>query len=936
MEPASRRPGFTPPQTPLTRRLLVYFASGAYNQKDLNGTNNPPHAAAGFPATCDTCHNTASWAGATFNHNTATKFPLTGAHINLTCNQCHAGGKFAGTSTDCASCHLTDFNKTTNPNHASAGFPTLCSACHTTSSWAGAQFDHSKTPFPLTGAHMSVACAQCHVNNQFASLSTACAGCHLKDFQGTTNPSHASAGFPTTCDTCHTTTNWLGATFNHTATGFALTGFHASLQCAQCHVNGNFSLTSGTCINCHAADFTNTTNPPHKSAGFPQDCTLCHTTTNWTGATFNHTGTGFALTGFHTTLQCAQCHVNNNFSLTSGACIGCHLTDFNNTNSPPHQSAGFPTTCATCHTTTNWQGATFNHTTTGFALTGFHTTLQCAQCHVNNNFSLTSGACIGCHLADFNSTTSPPHKSSGFPQDCTMCHTTTNWTSATFNHATTGFPVTGFHTTLQCAQCHINNNFSLNSPACINCHQNDYNGTNNPPHQSAGFPTTCDTCHNTTNWLGATFNHTTTGFALTGFHTTLQCSQCHINNNFSLSSGACIGCHLADYNGANNPPHQAGGFPQDCTLCHSTTNWTSATFNHATTGFPLMGFHTTLQCAQCHINNNYSLNSPACINCHEADYQGTNNPPHQAGGFPTTCDTCHTTTNWLGATFNHTTTGFALTGFHTTLQCSQCHVNNNFSLNSGACIGCHLTDYNNTNNPPHQSAGFPQDCTLCHTTTDWTGATFNHATTGFALTGFHATMQCAQCHINNNYSLSSAACINCHQNDYNGTTNPAHAAAGFPTTCDTCHNTTSWAGATFDHSKTGWALTGIHATTACSSCHIGGNYSLTSTACYGCHQADYQGTNNPNHVAAGFPTTCDTCHTTAGWTGATFNHTWFPVPHHSAKLCTDCHNNSSNYAVFVCTVCHTQTHTDPEHQGVNGYVWNSTNCYACHPNGGGG
>src|SRR5579872_362944 len=33
MEPASRRPGFTPPQTPLTRRLLVYFASGAYRQQ---------------------------------------------------------------------------------------------------------------------------------------------------------------------------------------------------------------------------------------------------------------------------------------------------------------------------------------------------------------------------------------------------------------------------------------------------------------------------------------------------------------------------------------------------------------------------------------------------------------------------------------------------------------------------------------------------------------------------------------------------------------------------------------------------------------------------------------------------------------------------------------------------------------------------------------
>ena len=197
-------------------------------------------------------------------------------------------------------------------------------------------------------------------------------------------------------------------------------------------------------------------------------------------------------------------------------------------------------------------------------------------------------------------------------------------------------------------------------------------------------------------------------------------------------------------------------------------------------------------------------------------------------------------------------------------------------------------------------------------------------------------MQCAQCHINSNYRLTSAACWNCHQTDYNGTTNPAHAAAGFPTTCDTCHTTTDWTGATFDHSKTGWALTGVHTTTACASCHVGGNYNLTSTACYGCHQTEYNSTTSPNHVAAGFPTTCDTCHTTAAWTGATFNHTWFPEPHHSAKLCTDCHTNSSDYSVFVCTNCHTKAQTDPEHQGVKGYIWNSTNCYACHPKGNGG
>lgn len=30
MEPVSRRSGFAPPATPLTRRLVVYFRSGAY------------------------------------------------------------------------------------------------------------------------------------------------------------------------------------------------------------------------------------------------------------------------------------------------------------------------------------------------------------------------------------------------------------------------------------------------------------------------------------------------------------------------------------------------------------------------------------------------------------------------------------------------------------------------------------------------------------------------------------------------------------------------------------------------------------------------------------------------------------------------------------------------------------------------------------------
>ena len=104
----------------------------------------------------------------------------------MQCQQCHVNGKFAGTAQDCASCHLTDFNKTVNPNHKAAGFPTTCQSCHTTAQWTGAKFDHNTlTKFPLTGKHTAVQCAQCHVNGKFAGTAQDCASCHMTDFNKT-------------------------------------------------------------------------------------------------------------------------------------------------------------------------------------------------------------------------------------------------------------------------------------------------------------------------------------------------------------------------------------------------------------------------------------------------------------------------------------------------------------------------------------------------------------------------------------------------------------------------------------------------------------------------------------------------------------------------------------------------------------------------------
>ena len=906
---------------------------------EFQKTTNPNHAVSGFPVTCESCHTTTQWTGAVFNHST-TRFPLTGKHTTATCTACHVNGKFAGLGTACSTCHLPEFQKTTNPNHTSAGFTTTCETCHTTTQWTGAVFNHSATKFPLTGKHTTATCTACHVNGKFAGLGTACATCHLPDFQKATNPNHAAGGFPATCETCHTTTQWTGAVFNHNSFRFQLTGKHATVTCQQCHSSGQYATLPTTCVTCHLPKYQATTNPNHAAAGFPTTCETCHTTTQWPGAVFNHSTTRFPLTGKHTTATCTTCHVNGKFAGLGTACVTCHLPDFQKAANPNHASAGFPTTCETCHTTTQWSGAVFNHNNFRFPLTGKHATVTCQQCHSSGQYATLPTTCVACHLPKYQATANPNHAAAGFPTTCETCHTTSQWPGAVFNHSTTKFPLTGKHATATCATCHVNSKFAGLGTACATCHLPDFQKTTNPNHVAGGFPTTCETCHTTTQWTGAVFNHNNFRFPLTGKHGSVTCQQCHSSGQYATLPTTCVTCHLPKYQATTNPNHAAAGFPTTCETCHTTSQWPGARFDHnAATKYPLTGKHVTVACAQCHSGGVFKGLPSACVNCHLSKYQATTNPNHTAAGFPTTCETCHTTIQWPGAVFNHSTTRFPLTGRHGTVTCAQCHVNGVYKGLPMTCVSCHLAKYQATTTPNHVTAGFPQDCSLCHSTTQWPGAVFNHSTTAFPLTGKHATsVTCAQCHVNGVYKGTPRLCVDCHLAKYQATTAPNHAAAGFPTICETCHTTTQWPGAVFNHSTTAFPLTGKHTTTVCSKCHVNNVYRGTPKVCYTCHASAYSTTTNPNHAAAAFPTTCETCHTTIQWLGATFNHTWFPITTGNHRkgvwnTCADCHQNATNYKVFTCTTCHLQTNTDSKHRGVRNYVYNSTNCYSCHPQG---
>ena len=1009
--------------------LGLSTACASCHLTDFQKTINPNHVAAKFSTTCESCHSFDSWLNAKFDHS-STGFLLTNGHANVACALCHINNNYNLTiaPNDCGNsgCHLSTWQTTTNPVHPSAGAAFAlanCSTCHTTASWTTATFDHSTTGFLLTNGHANVACNLCHINNNYnltiAPTDCGNSGCHLSTWQQTNNPVHSTSGSAFAignCSSCHTTVSWTTAAFDHSTTGFALTGTHMSptpTACTACHISNNYTLNSTDCYGCHQAAFQSTTTiggavPNHVTAGFPTTasaCATCHPITTWSAGVFDHNATGFPLTNGHANVTCNLCHLNNNYALTIAPTdcgnSGCHLTTWQQTNNPVHSTAGAAfavANCSTCHTTKGWDAASFDHSVTGFTLIGTHVSpmpTPCASCHISNNYTLNSADCYGCHQAAFQSTTTiggavPNHVTAGFPTTasaCATCHPITTWAAGVFDHTATGFPLTNGHANVACSLCHINNNYGLTiAPTdCGNsgCHLTTWQQTNAPPHSSAGnsfAAANCSTCHTTVSWNTATFDHSTTGFALTGTHmspTPTPCASCHVSNNFSLNSTDCYGCHQAAFTstitiGGTVPNHVTAGFPTtaaQCASCHPITTWAAGVFNHTTTGFPLTNSHATVACNLCHIGNNYALNiaPTACgtSGCHLTDWQNTNAPPHSAAGASfavANCSTCHTTVSFLTATFDHSTTGFALTGMHvspTPTPCASCHVSNNYSLNSPACYGCHLAAWQSTTTlggavPNHITAGFPTDCSICHSTTNWTTSTFNHSTTTFPLTGAHTTVTCALCHVNGNYSGTLPTdCYSCHTADWQSTTTlggsvPNHITSGYPTTCASCHTTTSWLGAVFNHNTTGFPLTGAHTTVACNLCHI--SSAVPPTDCYSCHTAQWQSTatlggNVPNHLATdaaaiGIVTTaCATCHTTTNWLGATFTHNFWSLNHGGANgVCATCHTNTSSYTAFVCSngTCHPQAKINQTHQGISGYVYSTgATCYACHKNGGG-
>lgn len=318
---------------------------------------------------------------------------------------------------------------------------------------------------------------------------------------------------------------------------------------------------------------------------------------------------------------------------------------------------------------TQMGGRDFNHMTTGFILSGGHAVAACETCHIGGVFKGTPRACDGCHAVG-KRIIATPKTNSHIVTDapCESCHfNTATWLGARFNH---GNAQTG-----QCATCH-NGRLSFAKPSTHN--------TGKKATES------CDSCHRSSAWLPASWNHTLSpgicstchmnpaivsspnlkpvGHGATALKGQLPCDSCHnyigwYPNRFKHNTGGlCSSCHDGiKAKGARADHIGFTGWPMECNECHLSTvsfagalgnkpsnhilynNGVSCSSCHSGGGILTVALHNYVAspCTTCHLNTTTYLTSRAtkkkighegmksgddCIKCHTRQYTSWNKP----------------------------------------------------------------------------------------------------------------------------------------------------------------------------------------------------------------------------------------------------------------------------------------------------------------------
>jgi hypothetical protein len=371
--------------------------------------------------------------------------------------------------------------------------------------------------------------------------------------------------------------------------------------------------------------------------------------------------------------------------------------------------------CTSCHSTAGWHRidpGRFDHGKTRFPLGGRHEKVACARCHARGGGPMKFQGtpfqtCASCHK--------DPH-AGRLGANCAGCHTTAGFEriqAGQFDHDRTGFPLRGEHAEVKCDSCHRPGRpRPLKHARCTDCHEDRHAG------QLAGRADggRCESCHDVSGFKPARFSpddHARTRMPLTGAHLAVPCDSCHREvplerlrsaglrppagspprtEQFRFASTACSGCH-DDPHGGRTAKYGS------CESCHATTAWATVRFDHARTGFALVGAHGRAPCRACHPGEGGTLalsgRPTSCIGCHRDPHGGQFARRFGRDGR-TDCAACHEPTSWQSMRFEHDRhTTFPLQGAHRSVRCAQCHLRQGQMRYSGigrTCAACHGAD----------------------------------------------------------------------------------------------------------------------------------------------------------------------------------------------------------------------------------------------------
>lgn len=364
---------------------------------------------------------------------------------------------------------------------------------------------------------------------------------------------------------------------------------------------------------------------------------------------FDHRQTGYSLEGKHGNLKCRDCHKpdlirenlgrfgdhvkpSRTFLGLHTSCLSCHVDE--------HRGQ-LAEDCTRCHDQHGWRPAPgFDHRNTRYPLTGRHVELVCVKCHLtitakdtafpgSESFvrytGLPYGACTPCH--------SDVHRGS-FGPACSTCHNTSGWldiAAGGFDHAKTRFPLLGRHAGLECKKCHKpgTRKAPVAHDRCEDCHPDVHRGQ----FAERADGGRCESCHDVSGFVPPQFtlaDHQRTRFALEGAHLAQPCTACHTRAQetgggsyaiFVMADTRCVACHADVHYGQFSDGRPA----KECTVCHSSTQWSNLTFDHDRgSSYRLEGQHRRVQCGGCHVAVTvdgatfirYKPIDPSCKTCH--------------------------------------------------------------------------------------------------------------------------------------------------------------------------------------------------------------------------------------------------------------------------------------------------------------------------------